>query len=79
MPSQQGVRGNDRGDFGKHLPSQTLGIGRQSATLIVTQSKSLVAELLAKNAILFPHAVNHLQLALVHPAGDGDQQEPEWV
>src|SRR5215471_10415888 len=37
------------------------------------------AELLSKNAVLLTKVINDLQLALVHPAGDGDQQEMEWV
>jgi len=37
------------------------------------------AELLSKNAILLAKVINDLQLPLVHPAGDGDQQESEWV
>src|SRR5215469_7152164 len=37
------------------------------------------AELLRKNAVLLTKVINDLQLALVHPAGDGDQQEMEWV
>jgi hypothetical protein len=37
------------------------------------------AELLSKNAILLAKVINDLQVALVPPAGDGDQQESEWV
>jgi len=29
--------------------------------------------------ILFAEVINDLQLPLVHPAGDGNQQESEWV
>jgi hypothetical protein len=32
-----------------------------------------------QNAILLAPIVNDEQLMLVHPAGDGDQQKPEWV
>jgi hypothetical protein len=36
---------------------------------IVAESQPLIAELLAKNPVLLAKVVNHLQLALVHPAG----------
>jgi hypothetical protein len=35
--------------------------------------------LLAKNAVLLAQVIDHLQLTLVHPTGDGDQHEPEWI
>jgi hypothetical protein len=37
------------------------------------------AELLSKNAVLLAKLLNDFQLALGYPAGDGDQQEMEWV
>jgi len=37
------------------------------------------AELFSKHPILLAKILNDLQLALVHPPGDGDQQKPEWV
>jgi hypothetical protein len=39
----------------------------------------LATELLAKNPVLLAKVVNDLQLALVHPAGNGDQHKPEWI
>ena len=33
----------------------------------------------AKHSILFAEIFNDLQLVVVHPPGDGDQQKPEWV
>jgi hypothetical protein len=35
--------------------------------------------LFSKHPILLAKILNDLQLALVHPPGDGDQQQPEWV
>jgi hypothetical protein len=35
--------------------------------------------LLSQNAIFFTKIGNDPQLALIHPAGDSDQHEPEWI
>jgi hypothetical protein len=56
-----------------------LALTSQSAALIVIEAHSPAAELLSKNAILLAKVINDLQLALIHPAGDSDQQESEWV
>ena len=37
------------------------------------------AELLAKNPVLLAKIIDDLQLALVHPPGDGDHHEPERI
>jgi hypothetical protein len=39
----------------------------------------MIAELLAENPVLLAKLMHDLQLVLVHPAGDRDQHEPEWV
>src|SRR5215467_10306527 len=79
VPSQQGLRRDNVGDLGKNLSSQRFGLYGQSPALIVIQAQSPAAELLSKNAILLAKVINDLQLVLVHPAGDRDQQESEWV
>src|SRR5215831_6546391 len=79
VPSQQGLRRDNVGDLGKNLSSQRFGLYSQSPALIVIQAQSPAAELLSKNAILLAKVINDLQLVLVHPAGDRDQQESEWV
>jgi len=45
------------------------GLGGPIAALVVVESKSPSPQLLAKSSILFPKAVDRLQLLLVHPAG----------
>jgi hypothetical protein len=47
--------------------------------LVVVESQSTSAELLAENPVLLAKVMDDLQLALVPPAGDRDQHEPEWV
>src|SRR5215472_2291505 len=79
VPSQQGLRGDDAGDLGKSFSSQRFGLHGQSPALIVIEAHSPAAELLAKHPILLSEIFNDLQLAVVHPPGNGDQQESEWV
>ena len=79
VPGQQGLRRDNAGDLSQNLPPQGFGSNGQSAALVVMEAHSPAAELLSKNAILLAKVINHLQLASIHPAGDGDQQESEWV
>jgi hypothetical protein len=48
-------------------------------TLRVIEAQSPIAELLAKDPVLLAEVVNDLQLALIHPRGNGDQQKAKWV
>src|SRR5215469_6180018 len=79
VPSQQGLRRDNAGDLGKSLPPQCFGLYGQSPALIVIEAHSSATELFAKHPILLAKIFNDLQLAVVHPPGDGDQQKPEWV
>ena len=36
-------------------------------------------QLLPKNAVLLAQVVDHLQLTLIHPPRNSDQEEPEWI
>lgn len=56
-----------------------LGLSCQSPALMVIETQSPIAELLAKDPVLLAKVVNDLQLALIHPPGNGDQQKAEWV
>src|SRR5215467_15287206 len=79
VPSQQGLRRDNAGDLGKSLSSQRFGLYGQPPALIVIEAHSSATELFAKHPILLAKIFNDLQLAVVHPPGDGDQQKPEWV
>ena len=56
-----------------------LAIHGRLALQTLRQASRNFAELLAKHAVLLAKVVNDLQLALVHPSGNGDQQKAEWV
>jgi hypothetical protein len=48
------------------------GLGSQSTAVVVMAP----AKLLAENPALRAKVINHLQVALVHPLGDGDEPAP---
>src|SRR5215831_19065797 len=79
VPSQQGLRCDNAGDLGKGLSSQRFGLYGQSPALIVIEVHSPTTELFAKHPVLLAKIFHDLQLVVVHPPGDGDQQKPEWV
>jgi hypothetical protein len=54
-------------------------VAGQPPALTVGEPQSSSAELFSQNAILLAQIVNCVQLALVHPARQGDQQETEGV
>ena len=58
---------------------RALGSRREPATLVVRETKSATAELLAQHAILLAQIVDCLLLLLIHPARDGNQHEPKRV
>ena len=78
-PSQQSPRSDDRGDLRQRASAEPFGSRREPATLVVRETKSATAELLAQHAILLAQIVDCLLLLLIHPARDGNQHEPKRV
>ena len=79
VPGEQGLRRHDGSDFREDGPSQPFGLGGQPAPLIVCEARTLAAELFPEDSIFFAQVLDYLQLALAHPAGDREQEEPEWI
>jgi hypothetical protein len=77
--SATALRAGNRGGPGKSLSSQRFGLYGQSPALIVIEAHSPATELFSKHPILLAKIFNDLQLAVVHPPGDGDQQKTEWA
>jgi hypothetical protein len=63
----------------QELSSERFGLYGQSPALIVIEAHSRGTELFSKHPLLLAKIFNDLQLAVVRPPGDGDQQKPEWV
>jgi hypothetical protein len=52
---------------------------RTSPSLVLGEAEAALSQLLLKNAVLLAQVVDHLQLMLVHPRGNSDQEEAEWI
>ena len=79
VPAQQRLRLNDCGNVSQKLPSDSFRLCGQSAALVIAEPQTPNAELLTKNTLFFAEIFDHLQLAQIHPSGNGDQQKPEWI
>jgi len=47
--------------------------------LIITEAYGTSTKLLAEDAVFLAKVIDHLQLARIHPSGEGDHDEPEWI
>ena len=79
VPAEDRVRGNDVGELPEELASEDLALDREAASLIVVEPESSVFELLTQDAVLLLQVVDDLVLVAVHPAGNGEEEEVEWV
>src|SRR5258708_11406826 len=58
---------------------QSLGLDGQATTLVVGKPQAAIPKLLAQDTVLFLEVLYGLQLALVHPPSNGDQDKSEWI
>lgn len=77
VPTQQRFRRDDRRYLGQKLSPESFGFGCEPSSLTIGEPKATLAELLAKYAVLFAQIFNYLELPLIHPTGNRDQQETE--
>src|SRR6516164_9384033 len=63
----------------KHAPAQFLGPDRQASALIVIEMQPLASELFAQHAVFLLQIIDHILLALVQPASEGNQSEPKRI
>jgi hypothetical protein len=68
MPLQQSLRCDNHRPFGQLLSSEQAGLRRQTATLVVGEANSPVAELRAKHSVLFAQVLDWVFLPLIHPS-----------
>src|SRR5262249_39808313 len=66
-------------DLRQRASAESFGSRREPATLVIRETKSATAELLAQHPILLAQIVDCLLLLLIHPARDGNQHEPKRV
>ena len=79
MPGKQRLRRDDGCDLGQEFPSQSFGACRQAPTLIVVEPEPPSPELFPQDLVLFAKVIDHLNVPLVHPAGQGHQDESKRV
>jgi hypothetical protein len=79
VPAQQCLRRHDRRDLGQKRSPESFGFRCQPSSLAIREPQTPLAELFAKYTVLFAQIFNYLKLALIHPAGNSDQQEPKWI
>src|SRR5262249_44640415 len=60
------------------LPSP-IGLAASRRRFVRGEAEAALPQLLPKNAVLLVQVVDHLQLTLVHPPGNSDQEEPERI
>src|SRR6202035_1694441 len=58
MPGQQRLGPDNRSHLSEKRSSQSLGLGRQSAALVIVEPKSLLAQLFAQHSVLFSKVVD---------------------
>jgi hypothetical protein len=61
------------------MSSEQTAFRRQTATLVVGETNSAVAELRAKHSVLFAQVLNCVFLSLTHPSSDGHKKKSEGV
>ncbi len=79
MPLQQSLRCDNRRHFRQPLSSEQAGLRRQTATLVVDEANSPVAELRAKYSVLFAQVLDCVFLLLIHPSGDSHKKKSKRV
>ncbi len=75
MPTQDGIRSEDRGDFPQNFASQDLAFDGQAAPLIVVQDETFPAQLLHQYLDLRALKLDDSLLMPIDPAGQNDHQQ----
>src|SRR6266849_7384133 len=79
MPGQQRVRRHDRRYFPQHAPAEYLGFRGETTALIIREPQPPGPELFPQGAVLLLEIIDDIALSLIHPTGERDQNEPQWI
>jgi hypothetical protein len=77
VPGQDRVGRDDRCDRVEHRATERLALGREAPSLVVGQTESLAAKLLAQDAVLLSQVVESLGLLAIREPGEQQQEEAE--
>ncbi len=75
MPTQDGVRRDERCNLGEGASTDGLAADRQPATLIVGQPESSATELLLQDAVLLSEVFDDCVLMAADPTGEGGHED----
>ncbi len=75
MPTQDGVRRDERCNLGEGASPDGLAPNRKPTTLIVGQAESSTPELLLQDAVLFSEIFDDCVLMAADPAGHGGNKD----
>lgn len=79
VPTQQCVRRHEIGNFVQYPTADKFGFRCQATALIIGKPEPTIAKLLSQDPILFAQVIDRMLLFLVHPSGDGNDEEPESI
>jgi len=77
VPPKDRVWGHDGGDLGEQAATECMALGCESSTLIISEAKSPIAELLLEHSILLNEVGNDLRLVAVGPSCEGGEEQLE--
>ncbi len=75
VPTKDGVRSDERGDFGKGAAADSLAADSKAATLTISQAEPSSTELLLEDSILLPEVVDDRVLLTRDPSGHGGYED----
>lgn len=61
------------------MPHEFFDQKGKTPALVISEPQTSIAELFAKDTVLFAQVFDHLKLAFIHPSGKGDQEKPERI
>jgi hypothetical protein len=79
VPRQQRVRRHDRRELSQEPSSQRPGFRGEPTARVVGEPQAPGADLFPQDTVFFLKVVDDLALLLVHPTGERDQDELEWM
>ena len=79
MPSQQGFRCDDTGDFCQEFPAKRLTLYREPTSLGVRQAKLLPAKPSFEDSVLLEQVDHSGLVVTLEPTSDGDDQQGQGL
>ncbi len=74
VPSQQGFRCDDAGDFCQEFPAKRLALYREPTSLVVRETKLPPAKPSFKDSVLLQQVNDSRLLVTLYPTSDGNDQ-----